>query len=159
MDVNAKDDNGFTALHYASQSGLMKCVEYLLAHGADPLTENKSGLTPCDMARLKGHHDIATFLESKMVPGETPGKIFISKSRKRRSAKIVFVWILLLRDWNVSWLFNFDSVEKRFLKFYFLHPPWSRITVNNIFVRDRIGKLVRWTPIFEFWPSGDIFGT
>jgi len=75
MDVNAKDDNGYTALHYASQSGLMKCVEYLLAHGADPCAGNKSGLTPCDLARLKGHNEIATFLESKIILGEMPGKI------------------------------------------------------------------------------------
>jgi ankyrin repeat protein len=33
--VNARDESGCTALHYAAQSGLKRCVEYLLAHGAD----------------------------------------------------------------------------------------------------------------------------
>jgi len=79
VDVNAKDNYGFTALHYASQSGLKKCVEYLLAHGADPCVENKKGLVPSDLARLKGYHEIASFLESKMAVEENSGRL---KSKK-----------------------------------------------------------------------------
>ena len=80
---------GYTALHYAALSGLKKCVEYLLAHGADPYIENKAGLSPCDLAMRENHHDIALLLESKMVFTGTPGKnslfcllkeVFISKS-------------------------------------------------------------------------------
>ena len=72
VDVNAKDDGGCTALHYAALSGLKKCVEYLLAHGADPYAENKAGLTPCDLAMRENHHDIALLLETKMVFSGTP---------------------------------------------------------------------------------------
>ena len=73
IDVNARDDSGSTALHYAAQSGLKRCVEYLLAHGADPYAENKSGLTPFDLARVKNHHEVALLLESRMVASATPG--------------------------------------------------------------------------------------
>lgn len=72
IDVNARDDAGCTALHYAAQSGLKRCVEYLLAHGADPCAENKSGLTPCDLAICKNQHEVALLLESRMVSSVTP---------------------------------------------------------------------------------------
>ena len=41
MEVCARDDFGFTALHYAAQSGLAKCIEYLLAHGANAFAETR----------------------------------------------------------------------------------------------------------------------
>ena len=41
MEVCARDDFGFTALHYAPQSGLAKCIEYLLAHGANAFAETR----------------------------------------------------------------------------------------------------------------------
>jgi ankyrin repeat protein len=43
-----------------------------LAHGADPCAENKSGLTPCDLAAVKNHHEVALLLESRMVSSVTP---------------------------------------------------------------------------------------
>ena len=42
-EVDAFDLLGFTALHYAARSGLRKCVEYLVAHGANPYLETKAG--------------------------------------------------------------------------------------------------------------------
>ena len=47
MEVCARDDFGFTALHYAAQSGLAKCIEYLLAHGANAFAETR------DLARRR----------------------------------------------------------------------------------------------------------
>ena len=46
VEVSARDDFGFTALHYAAQSGLAKCIEYLLAHGANAFAETREGLPP-----------------------------------------------------------------------------------------------------------------
>ena len=48
MEVCARDDFGFTALHYAAQSGLAKCIEYLLAHGANAFAETR------DLTMLNG---------------------------------------------------------------------------------------------------------
>ena len=56
-----------TALHYAAASGLQRCVELLVNHNAPLFTENVEKETPCDTAEKNGHHDIANYLESKMV--------------------------------------------------------------------------------------------
>ena len=45
MEVTAKDIRGNTALHYAAANGLKRCVEYLVAHGAEVFLDNYDGLT------------------------------------------------------------------------------------------------------------------
>nr|CAI5842727.1 unnamed protein product [Callosobruchus analis] len=72
VDVTAQDKEGNTALHWAAQTGLKRCVELLLAYGAPLFIENNDKLTPCDLAMRGSHHDIARLLESRMV--------FVSKS-------------------------------------------------------------------------------
>ena len=59
VEVAAKDIRGNTALHYAAGNGLKRCVDYLVAHGADIFIENYEGLTPCDLAVRDNNHDIA----------------------------------------------------------------------------------------------------
>ncbi|XP_040570920.1 uncharacterized protein [Lepeophtheirus salmonis] len=75
VEVSKRDNFGYTALHYASKSGLKKCVEYLVAHGADLFVENSEGMTPCDLAIKENNHQIALFLESKMVFSSTPESV------------------------------------------------------------------------------------
>ena len=48
VEEGARDDFGFTALHYAAQSGLAKCIEYLLAHGANAFAETREGTRRTD---------------------------------------------------------------------------------------------------------------
>lgn len=67
VDLSAQDKEGNTALHWAAQTGLKRCVELLLAHGAPLFVENNDKLTPCDLAMRGSHHDIARLLESRMV--------------------------------------------------------------------------------------------
>lgn len=67
VEVTAKDIRGNSALHYAAANGLRRCVEYLVAHGADLYMENVDGMTACDLAVRENHHDIALFLESRMI--------------------------------------------------------------------------------------------
>jgi ankyrin repeat/IBR domain-containing protein 1 len=45
VEVTAKDIRGNTALHYAAANGLRRCVEYLVAHGAEVFLDNYDGLT------------------------------------------------------------------------------------------------------------------
>ena len=59
--------NGNTALHAATASGLKRVVELLVSHGAPLFIENNERLTPCDVAMKANFHDIALFLESRMV--------------------------------------------------------------------------------------------
>jgi len=48
-DVNAANDAGFTAMHYAAQGGRNRLVEFLAANGAKFDVKNKAGRTPLDL--------------------------------------------------------------------------------------------------------------
>ncbi|XP_063955121.1 ankyrin repeat and IBR domain-containing protein 1-like [Lytechinus pictus] len=67
IDVNAVDDEGCTALHYAAAAGYRSLVETLLENGACLFVENGDKETPCDCAEKNRYYDIAQLLESKMV--------------------------------------------------------------------------------------------
>jgi len=45
-DINAKDNEGQTPLHYAARQGQIQAVEWLLKHGADVNPRDKNGKTP-----------------------------------------------------------------------------------------------------------------
>ncbi len=49
-DVNAADPQGYTALMYAANLGLVEHVETLLAAGADPALRTKQGETAISLA-------------------------------------------------------------------------------------------------------------
>src|SRR5262249_16279495 len=53
-DVNAANDLGFTAMHYAAQTGRDRIVEFLAAKGAKFDVKNKAGKTPLDLAMGPG---------------------------------------------------------------------------------------------------------
>ncbi|XP_072180798.1 ankyrin repeat and IBR domain-containing protein 1-like [Diadema setosum] len=67
IDINAADDEGYTALHYAAAAGYRSLVEALLDNGACLFVENGDKETPCDCAERNRYLDIAQLLESKMV--------------------------------------------------------------------------------------------
>jgi ankyrin repeat protein len=50
-DVNAANDLGMTAAHYAVQRGSESIIEYLASKGARFDVKNKQGRTPADLAR------------------------------------------------------------------------------------------------------------
>jgi hypothetical protein len=52
-DVNAVNEAGMTALHYAAQRGSDRIVEFLSSHGARLDIKNKQGRTPAELARGK----------------------------------------------------------------------------------------------------------
>lgn len=49
-DVNARDSNGYTALHHAAARGDNEVIQYLLDKGADVKVVSRSGQTTADMA-------------------------------------------------------------------------------------------------------------
>lgn len=49
-DVNARDHNGYTALHHAAARGDNQLIEYLMSKGADISVVSRSGQTVADMA-------------------------------------------------------------------------------------------------------------
>ena len=64
-DVNAKDDNGWTPLHWAAGIGHKEVSEYLITMGADVNAKTSLGSTPLHGAAMGGHKEIAERLIAK----------------------------------------------------------------------------------------------
>nr|KYP49260.1 Calmodulin-binding transcription activator 3 [Cajanus cajan] len=68
VNVNFRDVNGWTALHWAAFCGRERTVAFLISLGAapgaltDPCPEHPSGRTPADLASANGHKGIAGYL-------------------------------------------------------------------------------------------------
>jgi len=78
-DVNWKDQNGKTLLHYAAWKGHKEIAELLIANGADVNAKDDKGGTPLHVAAWEGHKEVAELLiakgadmNAKMEDGETP---------------------------------------------------------------------------------------
>jgi ankyrin repeat domain-containing protein 50 len=64
-DVNAKDENGETALHLATINRYEEVVRLLLEKGADVNAKDKDGWTALDWASAWGHESVAQLLLGK----------------------------------------------------------------------------------------------
>jgi len=62
-DVNLKDENGWTALHFAAGANNVKTVEVLAAKGASLMVEAGNGYTPYHWAQRLGNKEVMTCLE------------------------------------------------------------------------------------------------
>jgi ankyrin repeat protein len=60
--VNARQQGGWVPLHAAASNGDRAMVELLLGHGANAKLANDEGKTAADVAREKGHQEIAALL-------------------------------------------------------------------------------------------------
>ena len=77
-NVNARDDRGFTPLHYAAFEGNVKVVRRLIESGADNYaTTTSENWTPIDLAESGGHTEVVRLLE-----GNTEVARLISDSLK-----------------------------------------------------------------------------
>ena len=61
-DVNAKDDNGWTPLHWAALSGHKEVSEYLITMGADVNAKDGTGMTPLHYAAAFDQKEIVELL-------------------------------------------------------------------------------------------------
>lgn len=64
MDVNAKTDDGWTALHVAAEYGRLAVVEYLVKQKASIEARDNDSRTPRDLAESFSHKDVVEYLES-----------------------------------------------------------------------------------------------
>ena len=61
---NERDEDGDRApLHWAAARGHVRCVELLLAAGADAVLDDAAGYTAADLARQAGHEALALRIE------------------------------------------------------------------------------------------------
>ena len=68
-DVNARDANGYTALHHAASRGDVEMIRYLVEKGADVTVVSRKGQTTADMAngpiqRVRPYPEAIALLES-----------------------------------------------------------------------------------------------
>ena len=62
-NINAQDENGSTALHWAVFYEYGDIVKLLLMHGANPFVKDKNGITPIDVARINRKFTMIKILE------------------------------------------------------------------------------------------------
>ncbi|GHM58178.1 MAG: hypothetical protein sL5_06130 [Candidatus Mesenet longicola] len=66
-NLNTKDGNGSTPLHYASWNGNLSIVKHLIEKGANLKIKNLNNRTPLYDASLNGHLDVVRYLIEKGV--------------------------------------------------------------------------------------------
>ena len=64
-NVNAKDENGWTALMWASMLGHFEIVKILVENGADINVRDKNGFTALTEATRGEYVEVAKYLKSK----------------------------------------------------------------------------------------------
>ena len=62
IDVNAKDKDGFTAMHWAAWSGMPYCTLLLAEAGLDINAQEGNGYTPLMLAALRGNNEVVKML-------------------------------------------------------------------------------------------------
>ncbi len=94
-DINAKDDDGFTPLHWTAIKGHKEIVELLIDNGANVNPKgDEFGMTPLHKAASKGHREITELLiangadvNAKVVSSPTARTALLEGSTPLETAK------------------------------------------------------------------------
>lgn len=86
-DVNAKDNDGWTALIWASWSGMPKVTEKLLDLKADITVVDRKGNSALTMAAMRGNLDVVKILIAKGAKPAATDKAVIEKAMKEYPKK------------------------------------------------------------------------
>lgn len=70
IDVNYKNEEDNTALHWASLNGELKSVVVLLRYGASAIVRNKAGLSPVTLAESRNHDKVVRVLLDSYDPDD-----------------------------------------------------------------------------------------
>ncbi|KAH9846824.1 ankyrin [Lenzites betulinus] len=68
VDINAPDENGYTALHLAADRGHADVVKVLLERGADRDIKDEDEFTARELAEVAGHNEIVNLLSDTPNP-------------------------------------------------------------------------------------------
>ncbi|ROV92492.1 hypothetical protein VSDG_06717 [Cytospora chrysosperma] len=69
--LDAPNEFGNTAVHWAAGQGHLDVVKYLVAEGASPALANDKNYVPLDLAGLNEKHDVVDYFLSQMEKMET----------------------------------------------------------------------------------------
>ncbi|MEK1829568.1 ankyrin repeat domain-containing protein [Priestia megaterium] len=79
IDVNTRDEGGYTMLHWATQEGHLEVIRFLISRGSSIHLEDEEGFTPLYIASGEGYIEIIEWLikngadiEVKSNDGVTP---------------------------------------------------------------------------------------
>jgi len=62
LDVNSADEEGYSALHAASENDHLEVVKLLISKGAD--VDHRSTYTALELAEMAGNKDVVAYLKS-----------------------------------------------------------------------------------------------
>ncbi|KII64485.1 Transient receptor potential cation channel subfamily A member 1 [Thelohanellus kitauei] len=66
VNIEIKDTQGMTPLHYAAEQGCPRIAKILIEHKADLMALNKFGMTPLHLACEEGHPEVASLILSEL---------------------------------------------------------------------------------------------
>lgn len=72
IDVDARDQDGWTPLHWACRSWRVEVIRVLLANGADPSPRTKKGWTPWHVALYHDNGEFEDILHAEKYPKDDP---------------------------------------------------------------------------------------
>lgn len=88
-NVNEKNSQGNTALHYAVATGNAEMVKLLLSHNADVNAQNAKGWSPLSIAEKKNVGEVYNILEDKIASDKAAAQAKIDAAKKaEEQAKI-----------------------------------------------------------------------
>lgn len=87
VDVNGRDQNGWTALHRAAFKGRMESVKLLIKHGAEVNAADDGGRTALELAVETGHIQIAMWLMDHGARANMKKTMMIEKAEVEKLKK------------------------------------------------------------------------
>ncbi|KAA0039811.1 calmodulin-binding transcription activator 4 [Cucumis melo var. makuwa] len=94
VNINFRDINGWTALHWAARFGREKMVAALIASGAsagavtDPSSQNPDGKTAASIADIHGHKGLAGYLSEVALTSHLSSLTFEESELSKGSAEV-----------------------------------------------------------------------
>lgn len=89
LEVNMRDENGRTGLHWAAEKGNVRCTAILAESGADLNIKDRNGMAPLTIACINGNYEAAVILlkhnaevNCRDSEGHTP--LFHAKIKQRK---------------------------------------------------------------------------
>ncbi|MBR5895928.1 MAG: ankyrin repeat domain-containing protein [Akkermansia sp.] len=101
IDVQAKDKDGFTAMHWAAWSGMPYCTLLLAEAGLDINAQEGNGFTPLMLAAMRGNNEVVRMLlalgastELRNVGGQTAAEL-VANGEGAYSKRDTFIFSLI----------------------------------------------------------------